>query len=430
MFDLGIIGGEVYIDGRFIYTNVYCKGEKITRITDDILESKKVIDAFGKKVLPGLIDSHVHLKLNVGDFTSADDFYSGSQMAAMGGVTTIIDFLDPIWNNSELERSFSNRLKDSEKSIIDYGFHCTLGNYKGDIDNLISSIKEKGMSSVKVFTTYSESDRRCSNKVIEEILKRRILLLAHCEKDDLISDSRSMSDYESSRPEEAELKAIEELSEYANAEGKLYVVHVSSGRNLQLLDKSEKVYFESCPQYFYLNKDMFLQENGEKYLLAPPLRSLESSEALKKNIDKIDVIATDHCPFTLSEKLNTIPFARKPKGIGTLGFAFQLMYEMFGEKIIDKFTSNPARIFGLLNKGIISEGMDGDFAILDSNSFTEIDPVLSGCDYTAYEKINLNSRIISTIVRGKLVMDRGIVFSHKGKYQRREYESINKCTSI
>jgi dihydropyrimidinase len=101
------------------------------------------------------------------------------------------------------------------------------------------------------------------------------------------------------------------------------------------------------------------------------------------------------------------------------------MYELFGDKIIDKFTSNPARIFGLKNKGQIAEGFDGDFAIIDPKSSTEIDISLSGCDYSPYENIKLNSRVITTIVRGTIVMDRATVFPHKGKYQRREYESIN-----
>lgn len=425
MYDLAIVGGYVYQDGKFENTNVYCNGEKIVKVSAESYEAKKIIRANGKKVLPGLIDSHVHLKLNVGDFTSADDFISGSKMAVLGGVTTVLDFLDPIWNNNELDEVFAKRLRDSEKSLVDYGFHCTLANYQGNVDYLISSAKEKGISSIKVFTTYSDSDRRCSNEVIKDVLKKNILLMAHCEKDELIYIAKNMAEYEDSRSEKAELEAIKELSQYANGNGKLYVVHISSGNNLELLEKSENIYFESCPQYFYLNKDLFRLKEGEKYLLAPPLRSSDSIELIKKNIDKLDVIGTDHCPFTLSEKLSSSPYSRIPKGIGTLGFAFQLMYELFGDKIIDKFTSNPARIFGLKNKGQIAEGFDGDFAIIDPKSSTEIDISLSGCDYSPYENIKLNSRVITTIVRGTIVMDRATVFPHKGKYQRREYESIN-----
>ena len=104
MEDLLIKNGLVYLDGKWVKTNIAIKDEKISHIGDEVLDAKDILDASGKKVLPGLIDPHVHFELGVGKNQSVDDFYYGSICAAYGGVTTIIDFLDPTSNAKDLEK--------------------------------------------------------------------------------------------------------------------------------------------------------------------------------------------------------------------------------------------------------------------------------------------------------------------------------------
>jgi len=152
MYDLGILNGKLYLDGIFINANVYVKSGKIVDISTNYLQCKKEVDATGKFVLPGFIDPHVHFELNSGKYTSVDDFESGSISALFGGVTTIIDFLDPISKLEELEYAFKNRLSAAKKSYVDYSFHATLGNFSGDLSALFKEIKEFGTKSVKVFT--------------------------------------------------------------------------------------------------------------------------------------------------------------------------------------------------------------------------------------------------------------------------------------
>ena len=96
MYDLGIINGRVYTDLGFIYTNVYVSDGKIAALSNEIFPCKNIDDADGAKILPGLIDPHVHFSLTVGNNTSSDDFESGSINGLFGGITTYIDFLDPI----------------------------------------------------------------------------------------------------------------------------------------------------------------------------------------------------------------------------------------------------------------------------------------------------------------------------------------------
>ncbi|MBI9012726.1 MAG: amidohydrolase family protein [Clostridiales bacterium] len=406
--------------------NIYVSGEKIASISDAVFPAAKTIDAENLKVLPGLIDPHVHLHLNIGQTYSADDFLSGSQLAVSGGVTTLIDFLDPIYNNDELKEVFDRRLKEADNCVVDFAFHCTLGNYQDDIDELAHEVNQLGITSIKVFTTYSDSNRRCSEDNIKKLLNTELLVLAHSEDDKMILPCDDIKKYEQSRSEASEWSAVNRLIEILKiSSGKLYIVHISSGHTLEKMELLPgKLFLESCPQYFHLNKSLFLNPDGRKYLLAPPIRSLESIRLMKRNLRKLDTIGTDHCPFMLDEKYATHLIDMIPKGIGSLGLAFPLMYELFGSEIITKFTENPARIFGLHQKGKLEKGMDADFAILDDQLYTLPNSIFTKCDYSVYDH-PVKSKVVMTILRGDVVMEKDHLHTKKGLYLRRHHEGHN-----
>jgi dihydropyrimidinase len=119
IYDLVLKNGEIYIDQCFLKKNIYINGEKIVRITDKHLASKKTIDCTDRLIMPGFIDPHVHFDLDLGEFSSRDDFYQGSKIAALGGVTTFIDFLDPILKNETLEEAFRKRQSLAKESLGD-----------------------------------------------------------------------------------------------------------------------------------------------------------------------------------------------------------------------------------------------------------------------------------------------------------------------
>lgn len=427
MYDLALMYGNCYINNTFKTTNIYIVNGKIASISDAVLPATRIVDLKGLKVLPGFIDPHVHLNLNLGNVHSTDDFETGSRAATYGGVTTLIDFLDPILDNQMLERQFDSRLQEAKKSTIDYSFHCTLGNYDDDVLDLEKKIEQLGITSIKIFTTYSESNRRCSYDVVEKLLETKVLILAHAEDDDMVFMPNKIAEYEKSRSEKAEFSAISQLiKRLEKTDGKLYVVHVSSGKTLQKLHVDhlrDRLFLESCPQYFYLSKDLFEGDDGKNYLLAPPLRSEMSIRLMKEHFSKLSTIGTDHCPFTLEEKNANEDVNKVPKGIGSLEFAFPLMYNLFGDEIIPKFTSNPATIFGLHHKGYIKEGYDADFAIVDDHKKTICHQHHSKSDYTVYDKYSLNNKVVMTILRGQIIMDEDGFYPVQGHYIRRQYES-------
>lgn len=419
MYDLAVQGGKVYRAGDFVETNVYIKDGKIAKLTDKILSSVEVVDAKGLFVLPGFIDPHVHMALDLGDATSCDDFESGSVAAAKGGVTTILDFLDPIAHEDDLIRAFEKRYKLAQNSIIDFGFHATLSSFHGDVGKIVKQVKQLGMSSIKVFTTYSESGRMIETEHLEALLKNKIITMVHAEDDALVDSTwEDIATYESSRPLEAELSALDQLLKM-DIKGKLYVVHVSSGSGVEKLSGNQNVFVESCPQYFYFDKRVFGLENGCLYLLAPPFRAESEKEKLKMNIGNIHTIGTDHCPFKRAEKKASDKASEIPKGVGSIAYSFLLMYNFYGNSIIDKMSSNVADIFGLKSKGRIQDGYDADLVLFDPEGKTIVKG--SGvCDYSIYDGLSLKGSIMSTLVRGKFVMKDGKITSAKGRYVRGE----------
>lgn len=425
MFDLGILNGNCYINDSFKKTNIYVQEGRIASITDAVLPCIDTVDALNLTVLPGFIDPHVHLNLDLGEFKSRDDFHSGSIAAAFGGVTTIIDFLDPIIKNSELKNQFEKRLIEASSCHVDYAFHCTLGNYNDNVQTLIDEIQDCGISSIKVFTTYKESNRMCSYDVIEKILSTGTLLLAHSEDNDLIYSPKNILTYEASRSEKSELSAVKKLIDIQKmTRGRLYIVHVSSGHTLKEIDSNNSnLYLESCPQYFYLSRDLFAQENGCEYLLAPPLRSRTSIAEMKENFNLLSTIGTDHCPFNLSDKYKYKAIDKIPKGIGSLEFAFPLMYQLFGYEIINHFTKNPADIFNLTQKGRLEVGRDADIVLFNENLWTDCNQNHSNSDYTVYKDMVLKGKIVKTYLRGELIVEDDKIYERKGNYLRRYNES-------
>ena len=393
------------------------------------MDCKETYNVAGKKVLPGFIDPHVHFELNVGSYTSCDDFYTGSVSAAYGGITTFIDFLDPISKAKEIEESFNKRNALAKKSVIDYSFHVTICNPVNQINNIIDEMLRLQIPTVKLFTTYSESDRRTYDDEIIELLKNtkknNILVLAHIENDDMIilNNNYKVVDLPISRSSQAELKEALKLAEYTRQyDGRLYMVHLSSGNTLSALMEEYKdiinkdFLIESCPHYFNIHSDKYLGENNYLYTMAPPLREEREKEILRENFDYINTIGTDHCPFLREEK-NKIKLLELPMGIGSVEHSFNLMYNIFGDRVIDKMTINPAKIHGLYpRKGILAEGSDADIVIYNPRAEYIIDDDHSRCDYNVYRGRKINGNIESTISRGKFIIKNHRYIGGHGKY--------------
>ena len=424
MYDYGIENGYVYLNGGFHKINIYMMGEKIAAVTEDKPDSRKVIDAEGKYILPGFIDPHVHFALGVGSNTSKDDFHTGSIEAALGGVTTYIDFLDPIKKADEISREFNKRNELAKTSIVDYAFHTTIANPTDEPEAIWDESIKLGINSIKLFTTYSDTDRRTYDDYIEKLLassaQKGGIVVIHAENDELIDHRKDIpvADHEKSRPVITENVEVMKLAQLARVtKGRLYIVHVSAGSSVVLLKKNfgeelrtNQITLESCPHYFLLDSETLAGDEGYKYTMTPPIRPENDRRLLSENIDAISTIGTDHCPYTRKQKAHTYT-SEIPMGIGGIRYSFLNMYNEFGFSIIDKFTSNPARVYGLRDKGELVPGYDADIVIFDRNKKTVVND-----DMSVYAGRELNGAIDTVFTRGSICVSGGECRKHTGKY--------------
>ncbi|GEA31122.1 amidohydrolase family protein [Clostridium diolis] len=426
---MGILNGRLYLEGNFIYSNLYIKNGIIDTVSTSILECREKYDAKGKMVLPGFIDAHVHFNLGVGENVSIDDFFEGSKKAAIGGVTTFIDFLDPIDDVSQLDEAFNKRYELAKKSVVDYGFHVTLGNPDGDVKELLNKSSLLGMPTIKLFTTYSSTNRQTKDYYIDELLKHskktKTRVLVHAENNDMIREKNIfVKDHEKARPVLSEITEVLKLTEMARyRDGLLYIVHTNCGTTLERLkdiysnELHSTVILESAPHYFKFNSSLYEREDGYLYTMTPPLRSEEERLKMINNIDAIDVIGTDHCPF--SKRLKNKKYTSEiPMGIDGVKYSFLNMFTIFGESIISKFTVEPSKIHGLYpKKGTIMPGSDGDIVVFDPNKTTKIVDANS-----VYHDEILKGEISATISKGKIVVSEGEFIGGQGEYLPRRLQ--------
>lgn len=380
-------------------------------------------------VLPGFIDAHVHFNLGVGKKVSEDDFYNGSKKAAIGGITTFIDFLDPIKDVSQLNEAFNARYELSQKSVVDYGFHVTLGNTEGDVKELLNKSCLLGMPTIKLFTTYASSNRQTKDYYIDELLKysrkTKTRILVHAENNDIIKeDNILVKDHEKARPAISEITEVLKLAEMARyRDGLLYIVHTNCGTTLERIKElyskelHSTIILESAPHYFKFNSLLYEREDGYLYTMTPPLRSEEERRKLIENIDAIDVIGTDHCPF--SKRLKNKKYTSEiPMGIDGVKYSFLNMFTLFGESIISKFTIEPSKIHGVYpKKGTLMLGADGDIVIFDSNKTTKVID-----ENSVYNNQVFKGEISATISKGNFIVKEGKFLGGQGQYLPRRLQ--------
>ncbi|MFX1518261.1 MAG: dihydroorotase family protein, partial [Promethearchaeota archaeon] len=400
-------------------------------------QAERIIDASKKIVLPGVVDSHVHFQLqDLGKIISTDTFASGSQAAACGGVTTIIDFADQTRGESPL-KGFCERKKDADSQVaIDYSLHVSIT----DIEFLdeISTLISEGVTSFKFFTTYSWRNLDLNDaellKLFEEVKKCRGLVMGHCENDTMIINYRNELIQEGkvepifhahSRPHIVEEEAIQKVLLFAKKTGvHLHLAHITTKEGSDLLHQAKQhgltVTGETCPHYLLLNEGNYKGSEGYLHLMSPPLRHTKDQQALLNRVtdNTIDQIVTDHCEFSRISKGNgELPFHQVLNGIPGIETSLPLMHDLLINKhrrtypqLVSLMSSAPAQIFGLYpQKGSLMVGTDADIVIFDPTLEKRITPELLhySIDWNPYVDIKVIGWPIMTILRGTVLCEDG-----------------------
>ncbi len=450
-FDTIIRNGTVATASDSFACDVGIKDGRIAALGHELSGAAEIVDAKGKLVLPGGIDSHVHLSQPSGEgIVMADDFESGTRAAAFGGNTTLLPFCLQQKGQSLREALKAYHAKAEGNCFVDVSFHLIIADPTEQVlgQELPALIKD-GYTSFKVFMTYEGlalNDREML-EVMSVARETGALVMVHAENYDAI---RFLTDrlerrgdiaphfHGTSRPIPVEREATHRAISLAElVDVPIMIVHVSNGEAMEEISRARgrglKIHGETCPQYLVLTeKDMEgLNMEGAKYVCSPPPRDTRSQEACWRGLEQgiFEVFSSDHCPFRYAQDGKLAPKGRTsfrwvPNGIPGVETRLPILFSegvMKGRIDLNRFVAltatNHAKAYGLApRKGTIAIGSDADIAIWDPSREVTItqDILHHGCDYTPYEGMRVTGWPVTTLLRGEVVVRDGKLVGRKG----------------
>jgi dihydropyrimidinase len=450
-FDTIIRGGKVATASDTFACDIGIADGRIVALGSDLGEASEIIDATDRLVLPGGIDSHVHISQPSGPgIVMADDFESATRAAAFGGNTTVLPFCLQERGQSLRAAIRDYHAKAEGQCYIDVSFHLIISDPTDQVlgQELPALIKD-GYTSFKVFMTYE--DLALNDRQILEVMsvarETRALVMVHAENFDAI---RFLTDrleragqtaphfHGTSRPIPVEREATHRAITLAElVDVPVMIVHVSNREAMEEIRRAQqrglKVFGETCPQYLVLTeKDMEgLNMEGAKYVCSPPPRDVASQQACWEGLQQgvFSVFSSDHCPFRYDEtgKLTAkgrTSFRWVPNGIPGIETRLPILFSegvSKGRIDLNRFvalsSTNHARTYGLYpRKGTIAVGSDADIAIWDPAREVVISQKIlhHGSDYTPYEGLSVTGWPVTMLLRGETVVADGQLVGSKG----------------
>jgi dihydroorotase len=399
-------------DGEFHDGDILIEEDKIAGI-DAICstpQTERVIDASGKHILPGLIDTHVHFREPGQEYK--EGIYNASRAALKGGVTSVLDMP----NNAPAitDSTIINEKKKlfSEKSLVNWGlqFHTQAGENE----------TVNGIAAAKLYMAKSSALPAVTEiEDIAAIFRQFPLVTIHAE-DETAFVENSDNIHHLMRPKDAIVRALEKiksaLEQVAKEDRpKVVICHIATSEEVQWIKQMKndgyEVFAETCPHYLYLTQDDYLQE-GAAYKVNPPIRAQEDQDALRTALKNgiIDFIGTDHAPHTQEEKKGDNP----PSGIAGIEWLAPLMLNFVDEGLIDwkryweLTVKNATKCFNIPARSTIEIDNFADLIIVENGQ--KEDKIITKAGFNPYKDKNLNWRVTTAIVNGKMVYNNGIFF--------------------
>lgn len=443
--DLLLTNAKIYTNGTFIDGSVGIDNGVITEITADptLNKYKEIKDIQGHYLLPGAIESHMHVREP--GRPDRGTFYTETQAAAAGGVTTILEH--PVANPPQYnEKILANRQKDaSDKCVVDYAFYGAAG---AEFPEEVANMGKTGIVAFKTFL-HEAPEGRDSEFIgltmandgemyngFREVAKTGKLSAVHAENNDIIqtlinkyrAEGKTTPIYHcKSRPKFAEYETVSKLLLMAKDTGNKFIfVHVSTPEAMQMIKEAKasglEVYAETCPHYLYFSEEA-LEEYGAYAKCNPPLRAQKDIDKLWEYVadGTVDFIGSDHATYTVEEKeKSNDDIFGAPAGFIGVDMRVPMMLnavhegKLTLERAVDLVSGNIAKTYGLYpKKGVINVGSDADLMVVDLNKKNTVDMSKSYSKAKAIGKIyngmELKGKPVMTIVRGKIVMEDDVV---------------------
>ena len=441
-----IRGGTVVTAVDTVVADVLIDGEKVAGVGDFAGVDAEVLDATGCFVMPGAIDNHTHLSMPFGGTTTSDDYDTGTQAAAAGGTTCLVDFarqMEPGGLRSSLVLCMG---RAEGAAHVDYGFHMAITKADAGTFKDMQAMVDAGVSTFKVFLAYPNVLMVTDDlflAVLERSKETGGLVMVHAENgfaiDHLVKKALAAGDTDPiyhalTRPEEMEAEATGRairLAEFTDAP--IYIVHVSCKRAVDEViaarARGVRAYGETCIQYLFASIDDLRRPNfeGARFVCSPPLRDAANQPHMwdALNFDHLQSISTDHCPFTDEQKrLGLGDFSKIPNGLAAIQHRLPLLWEhgvkagrMTPNRFVEVTSTAIAKIFGLYpNKGTLAPGADADIVIFDparEHVFSTATSFMN-VDYDLWDGQKVSGSPRQTLSRGTVVFDDGKIVTRPG----------------
>jgi dihydropyrimidinase len=438
-YDLVVLSDQVVLGERLVPAAIAVVGEQIAAVLDVELARRpglaaRTLDLTGKVILPGPIDAHVHHRtLNA----SVDSWESLTKGSALGGVTTVIPYIQVPDSMALGEGLAYFRDEGERESVTDFAMHARLNGPSEAVFEQIPDAFSLGVPSFKLFMAYRKRgimwDGTPLMRVLETLGRLGGIWCCHAENGDLIDHLEDVyhargeytaENYLAIRPQLAEVEAAFRAIQLARQfECGLYLVHTSAAGVLPLSRAAQRsgqrVVVETCPQYLTLTNEL-TKQGGGRMKFAPPARTRHDAEAIWAGLvnGDVQVVGSDHSPWPKEQKLwPKERFFEIPFGAPGAETLLPILWSegvakgrITPQRLAELVSTAPARVFGLApRKGALAPGADADLVAIDPSVRWTLDEstLQTEAGYSNWHGWELQGKPVLSLIRGTVVLENG-----------------------
>lgn len=418
-FDLLLKGGRAVTPSGIVEADIAVKDGKIAGIGKLDGKAAEIFDVTGLTVLPGVIDSQVHLREPGLEYK--EDLATGTAAAAMGGVTGIFEMPNTNPSTTTAQAIADKFARAKGRAWVDHAFY--VGGAPENADQLAELERLPGVSGVKIFMGSSTGSLLVDD---ETILKRALAsgrrrVAIHAEDETRLKERRHLVEggahprmHPEWRDADTAILATRRVLRLAReANRPVHVLHITTADEIEILSQNKDIAsVEVTPQHLTLSAPECYDRLGTLAQMNPPIRDEAHRQGLWRGVQQgiVDIIGSDHAPHTLEEKNK--PYPGSPSGMTGVQTLVPIMLDHVAagrltlERFVDMVAGGPARLFGLKGKGRIAVGYDADFTVVDLKAQRKITNqwIVSKCGWTPFDGMKVTGWPIATIIRGAMVM--------------------------